>query len=75
MALYEIVKKLTGEIEPAGDSSIDDKRYDNLCATIELVNKLLYDIQDVARSRISYEASVQRAGKKAQAFLDEIREG
>jgi hypothetical protein len=39
------------------------------------INKMtLYDIQDVARSRISHESSVQRSGKKAQSFLDEIRE-
>ena len=71
---YEIIKKLIGPISGVGCSNEDIRRFENLEATIALVDKLLVDIRYAAEDTLSHEASVQKIGKWAQAFLDEVRE-
>jgi len=65
---YNIVKKLIGPIDPLGDSNRDKDRLNNLKATIELVDLLLNDIEEVANYSNSYEASVKEIGKLASDF-------
>lgn len=72
MEVYEVVKKLIGEIDPVGSSHVDEKRYDNLTAMITLAGEILGDISYVARSENDSEHSVSKAGKRARAFLSEI---
>ena len=72
MTLYDIVKKIIGPIEPIGMSEVDEKNYLNLEETIDLVDKLLFDLNIVASHKDSYEHSVSKAGKLANNFLREI---
>ena len=72
MEVYDVVKKLIGEIEPIGDSSVDEKRFENLKAMTELVDKLLTDIDGVASYKYRHEYSLKRAGVFANNFLDKI---
>ncbi len=37
MTNHEIVKKIIGQIKPVGSTEIDNERFENLKATIELV--------------------------------------
>lgn len=74
MTNYDVLKKLLGPIDPVGDSSVDEKRYKNLEATIDVVNQLLFDINHVAGNADRQEHSMQKAGKKAQSFLKEVNE-
>ena len=69
MDMYQIVKKLIGKIEPIGETSEDDKRFENLKAMTELIEKLLIDIQYVAEEKNRHEYSRSRAGKFATTFL------
>ena len=46
--IYEVVKKLTGPIEPIADSAVDDIRQDNLEKFIEVFHKMHLDIDDIA---------------------------
>jgi hypothetical protein len=54
-----IVNKLIGPIEPVGETTTDERRYENLKAQCELVEHLILDIQYVAK----------RAGEYADKFL------
>lgn len=74
MDLYDVVTKLTGPIRPAGDSTVDPKRRVNLERTIELVDRLLDDIEAVANLRGSYEWSVSQAAGDAVKYLDLVKE-
>ena len=69
MTIHEVVKKLIGPVEPVGDSSCDDERFENLKAMTELVELLVIDIGWVGRKEISHEYSVKRAGEFACKFL------
>ena len=74
MNYYEIIKKLIGPINPIGESNQDTHRLNNIDATIEVVGELLSDIKWAANAQGSHEASVAKIGKRAQAFLDELKE-
>jgi len=74
MTHAEIVRKLVGNINPAGASHIDDERFDNLRTMIDLVEELLGDIQYVTRSAESWEGSVKRSGLYAKKFIDNLKE-
>ena len=74
MTVYDVVKKLCGEIEAVGDSSVDEKRFANLETTCEVVDKLLFDINSAAQYADRQEYSMQRIGKYAQHFLHEVAE-
>jgi hypothetical protein len=72
--LYEITKKLTGIIEPAGDASRDGERLINLEDTILLTERLIEDIIYAARNKVAYESSVKVCGMRADRFISELRE-
>lgn len=72
MTIYDIVKKLTGNINPAGSGAVDPDRFDNLKNTCELIGKLVADVRCVASTKNSYEHSVKKAGEFASKFLKEL---
>jgi len=72
MTVYEIVKKLVGEIRPVGETNEDNRRYANLDEMITLVDKLLYDLGLVAVHKDSHMFSVKDAGQRAAKFLKDI---
>jgi len=74
MTNYDVVRKLIGGIEPAGESSGDERRFENLKNLTTLVELLVYDIQAVSQSKISHEHSVKRAGEYADKFLKSLGE-
>ena len=66
MNLYEIVKKLVGEIEPTGSAEEDEERYKNLDNMLCLTASLLQAIKRVARDS----RDISKSSKTAQEFLD-----
>ena len=73
MNLYEIVSKLTGDIEPTGDNSIDLDRLDNLEIYLDLCDSMLTDIQSIANQyKDSTAASEQNIGERAEDFIKSI---
>lgn len=73
---YEVVRKLIGPVRPVGDSSIDEQRFDNLEELTALVDRLLFDIDDIATANTgSHEHSRNKAGKHCADFLDGVRKG
>lgn len=74
MTNYDVIKKLLGPIEPIGEANTDEKRYENLEETIDVVNKLLFDLNQAAGYVTRSEYSMRHIGNKATEFLGEIRE-
>ena len=71
--IYEVVKKLVGEIEPIGATEEDDKRFENLKIMTELIDKLLYDIDNINyRFKKSHQFSMKRAAEYASKFQDDL---
>ena len=74
MELSEIVYRLTGKIEPLGDSSVDNERYDNLKKICHLVEGLITDIDDmVFINSDAKEFSVKRSVEYGSKFLESIK--
>jgi hypothetical protein len=72
MEIYDIVKKLIGNVVPIGDTNKDLQRYKNLEETIFLIEQLLQDINSVSSNKDCQEYSKAIAGKKAEQFLNEL---
>jgi hypothetical protein len=70
MTHLEITNKLIGPINPVGETTSDDARYENLKAQCELVEQLILDIQYVAKNnKDRSEYSMKRSGEYAERFL------
>lgn len=67
--LYEVVKRLTGNIEPVGETHIDTKRYVNLVLFSDLVDMLVRDLFEISQHKTRYEDSMKKAGKYASKQL------
>lgn len=72
--LYEVVKKLNGEIEPIGETRTDEHNFENLKNLCKLVDKLLFDINRVIPNSERIESSMKHAGLYAKNFMQEVRE-
>lgn len=74
MDLHEVVSKLIGPIDPIGETNEDNARFKNLEVALDLVEKLLGEIDDVSRYRKDHQWSLMYAGKTASEFLARIRD-
>lgn len=70
MELIDIVNKLVGRIEPIGDTSVDEERFENLKAYCELINEMVKQVDDVVCNNWdSSLASVKRSNDYIIDFL------
>lgn len=74
MEIIDVVNKLIGSVNPIADSSVDEKRLENLRQYCDLVDKMLFEINMVANQRESPYASVMTAGHFAHKFLTDIKD-
>lgn len=72
--LIEVVDKLTGYCYPYGDTSIDEKRYENLELKIALAAYLIYEIEEAGQLYNRSEFSIQHIANRANDFLTNIRD-
>jgi hypothetical protein len=71
MELIDVVLKLTGPVQPAGETHTDDKRYENLKTLIELAKDIHRLIDNLAYENAKSDLfSLKRAGKEANDYLD-----
>ena len=68
-----VTKKLLGDIDPVGESNIDEKRLENLEETIQLVDRLIYDIFQVSLNRNSQYHSIKILGERAHEYLKSLK--
>lgn len=74
MTNTDIVKKLVGNIQPAGDTNIDHERFENLKAMCELADNLIAEINEVAhRNKNRQEYSVKQMAEYANGFLTDMK--
>lgn len=74
MTNTDIVKKLVGNIQPAGDTNIDNERFENLKAMCELADNLIAEINEVVyRNDTRNEYSVRQMVEYASGFLTDMR--
>lgn len=72
MTNYDVVKKIIGRLDAAGESHTDDKRYENLVDTCQLVDDLITDIANEAENSERVEFSMKRSGRHAKRFLEKL---
>lgn len=72
MELKDIVIKLTGPIQPVGETYADTMRLDNLKKVIGVVEDLMYELSLAATFKSSHEHSAKTIGKHAADFLDSL---
>lgn len=70
MTNTDVIKKLIGDIQPAGSTEVDDVRFENLKAMCKLVNELVYEIDSVAyANKDKHQHSMREMGEYAYNFL------
>ena len=74
MEIIDVVKKLTGKIQPVGDSNEDAKRFENLLQTCCLIDQLLTEIHRISILKSDCRGSMKKAGKYADEFLKDIKD-
>ena len=68
-----MVRRLTGEIYPVGETNEDNKRLENLNIFINLTERMIGDISDIEeRYKDAYEYSRKKAAETASRCLDRI---
>lgn len=69
-SVYQIVRKMVGEINPVGETNEDKARYENLIDMTVLVINLISDIKMVAdNNKGRNEYSMKKAGKFSDDFI------
>lgn len=74
MDLYDIVMKLAGPVQPTGDHGEDTRRFANLKALTDMLERVLVDVRAAARCANRPEESMRRIGMYANGFINEIAE-
>ena len=72
MEIYDVVTKLVGAIHPVGETTEDEKRFENLKVMTALVDNLIMDIDSIGMEKSRQEFSRKRAGEFADAFLTQL---
>ena len=71
-SLAEIVSKITGSIQPVGESNTDQQRLKNIDSVIELTESLVNDLINASQNARRCEASMKVIGVRARNALREI---
>ena len=73
-SISKIVKAIIGNIDPVGEGYEDDRRYENLKITRELVDSITDELIYISQFRNRPEASIKRAGNMAHCILQDLQE-
>ena len=69
-----VTKKILGNIDPVGETNEDEKRLENLEETIQLVDRLIYDIFQVSLNKNSQYHSVKISSERAYKYLKSLKD-
>ena len=71
--IYEVIKKLTGDIMPVADSAINHVRLENMKVFIQVFDKMHMEIDDIAyRHKDSRYASAREIANLCNKHLDSM---
>lgn len=71
--IKELVYCLIGDIQPTGDTAIDNERSKNLDLYIELLGLIAVDVYRIALEKDDHRHSVQEIGNKTFKYLENER--
>jgi hypothetical protein len=69
--IADLVMALAGEVEPVGETHVDDQRFQNLCTLQNVVDILLDEIYFVTAYSDRYEYSMKRSAETAYSWMKE----
>ena len=72
MEFIDIIIRLIGNINPVGETNIDNERLNNLKIWIDNTDDMISELKVLSENKNSSQRSVSRAGKLAQEFLDNL---
>lgn len=72
MELIDVIIKLTGPVDPVGETNEDERRLANLKVLCKLVDRLISHIDYVASNKERPEYSMRMAGEYADRFLTDL---
>ena len=72
MSISEILKKLLGEIEPYGDTTIDGKRYFNIQNYYEALCFIIAKLKASAKLENRNEYSIKKIARECKDILQEF---
>lgn len=75
MTLHEVVKGLIGDINPVGESEVDDERFENLKEHIDLVENLIMDLEAVAKLSKLNKEHTEHSKRRAADFANNYLKG
>ena len=70
----DIVMKLTGEIEPVGETYTDDARFDHLILLLNALDILIDEVRFILPNIDRHEYSMNRAGQRANEWIKKKHE-
>lgn len=71
MELFDIVIKLTGPVEPVGETHTDNERFENLKKLLELMRELHMKVDGMTTSDSARgEFSIRRSGLECHEYLN-----
>lgn len=73
MEIYDVITKIIGNINPAGESHIDEKRFKNLQSHEDITYQLVDDLIYVVGYKTRQEYSMKKMGLSAYRQLLEIK--
>jgi len=73
MEMHRITMKLVGPVTAVGETNEDGRRLTNLRELTELIDCLLFEVSEAARTADRPEASMKEIGQHAKQFLESVR--
>lgn len=71
MSITDILKNLLGEIEPYGDTWIDEERYENIPNYKEALDFIINKLKASAKLKDRQEYSIQKIATECEDILNE----
>ena len=68
----DMVMRVVGPIEPTGEHYTDKERLQNLENLLELVDRLVFNIDQLRVFADRPEASIALIGKRARSFMEDL---
>ena len=72
LTVEDMVMRVVGPIEPTGEHYTDKERLQNLENLLELVDRLVFNIDQLRVFADRPEASIALIGKRARSFMEDL---
>ena len=73
-SINQILYSLCGEIEPYGDTNIDQKRFENIENYYEVLFFIVSKLKKSAKLKDRQEFSIKKIAEKCEDILNELKE-